>query len=333
MTENIAENTVEETAAAVTEVVETAKEPYVPVAVTIKTMLEAGAHFGHKAERWHPKMLPFIFGVRNKVHIINLDTTLEYWEKARKFVVDVTSRGGRILFVGTKPQAREAIKEAAERCGAYYVNNRWLGGTLSNLATIRNSISRMNKLQDLLRQAENKEGGVRIAKKERLAIAKQVEKLITNLGGIKDMVKPPEVVFIVDICKETIAVAESLKLHIPVIALVDTNVDPSKIKFPIPSNDDATGAIQLFANAIADAAIEGHKVYEARMTENNLTKREERAASDDKGGEPVVERRGRSDNNRKNRGGRFTKATNRSESKEDEEVKTESADEATEVKE
>jgi len=282
----------EETNVATSQVaVETVQEPYTPVAVTIKSMLEAGAHFGHKAERWNPKMLPFIFGVRNKVHIINLDTTLEYWEKARKFVVDVTSRGGRLLLVGTKTQAHDIIKDAAERCGAHYVNNRWLGGTLSNLTTIRNSIARMEKLQGLLRQAENKEGGVRIAKKERLSMAKQLEKLSNNLGGIKDMVKQPDVVFIVDICKETIAVAESLKLHIPVIALVDTNADPSKIQFPIPSNDDASGAIKLFVNAIADAAIEGRAIYDAKMIEIEAAKREEARTKGSEKGEMTVEKR------------------------------------------
>ena len=285
------------------EAIET-KEPYSPVQVNIKTMLEAGAHFGHKAERWNPKMLPFIYGVRNRVHIINLDITQEYWEKARKYVVDVTSRGGRVLFVGTKPQARDIIKEAAERCGAYYVNHRWLGGTLSNLTTIRNSIARMNKIQDLLQKAENKESGVRIAKKERMAMAKQLEKLTVNLGGIKDMTKQPDIVFIVDICKETIAVAESLKLHIPVIALVDTNTDPTKIQYPIPSNDDASGAIELFANAISDAVNEGRKVYEAKMVEIDLARREEARAGGDDKKDPVVEKRGSRGGSRASKGQR-----------------------------
>ena len=306
------------------------QEPYSPVQVNIKTMLEAGAHFGHKAERWNPKMLPFIYGVRNRVHIINLDTTLEYWEKARKYIVDVTSRGGRVLFVGTKPQAREIIKEAAERCGAYYVNNRWLGGTLSNLTTIRNSIARMNKIQDLLQKAENKESGVRIAKKERMAMAKQLEKLTVNLGGIKDMVKQPDIVFIVDICKETIAVAESLKLHIPVIALVDTNTDPTKIQYPIPSNDDASGAIELFANAVSDAVNEGRKEYEAKMVEIDLARREEAHANGGEKKDPIVEKRGSRGGSRAGKGQRRDSKAPKSDAKEVEsETKEESSEEVT----
>ncbi len=280
-------------------VIETQPE-YVPVPVNIRTMLEAGAHFGHKAERWNPKMLPFIFGVRNKIHIINLDITLEMWEKARRYVVDVTSRGGRLLMVGTKPQAREIIRAAAQRSGTFYVNNRWLGGTLSNLTTIRNSIARMKKLESLLEQTAQPDSGIRLSKKERLGISRQVEKLEVNLSGIRDMVKHPDVVFIVDINKESIAVAEALKLHIPVIAMVDTNVDPSKIRFPIPCNDDATGAIRLFVNAIADAAIEGRSIYEARLAEMEATqqRREERHAeavgdAPAAAGEPGVVRRSR----------------------------------------
>jgi len=279
---------------------------YQPVPVTIKTLLEAGAHFGHKAERWNPKMLPYIYGARNKIHIINLDITLEMWEKARKFIVDITSRGGRLLLVGTKPQAREVIKSAADRCGAFYCNNRWLGGTMSNLTTIRNSVSRMKKLEELLRQAENPDSGVRLAKKERLAISRQLAKLEVNLGGIREMVKHPDVVFVVDINKESIAVAEALKLHVPVIAIVDTNVDPSKIRFPIPCNDDATGAIRLLVNGVADAALEGRRIYEARLAEmESQQRREERqprvehprqaapAGGEAAPAEPAVEKRAR----------------------------------------
>ena len=287
-------------------------------------MLEAGAHFGHKAERWNPKMLPYIFGVRNRVHIINLDTTLECWQKARKYIVEVASRGGKVLFVGTKQQAREAVKEAAERCGAYYVNNRWLGGTLSNLATIRNSISRMNKLNELVKKSETKDSGVRIAKKERMSIAKQVGKLMVNLGGITEMNRQPDLVFIVDICKETIAISESLKLHIPVVALADTNSDPTKIQFPIPCNDDAVGAITLFLNAVADAVIEGKQVYEAHRHEIDMKREEQRHASDGK--EPTTERRARPGN--RARGAKKNSATQSGEAKAEEAATEEASTEA-----
>ena len=293
----------EQTGAAGVAAVEPAAAPeYSPVPVSIKTLLEAGAHFGHKAERWNPKMLPYIYGERNKIHIINLDITIEMWERARKFVLDIASRGGKVLMVGTKPQAREVIRSAALRCGSFYVNNRWLGGTMSNLSTIRNSVSRMKKLEELLRQAETPDSGIRLAKKERLEISRQLAKLEINLGGIRDMNKHPDVVFVVDINKESIAVAEALKLHIPVIALVDTNVDPSKIRFPIPCNDDAAGAIRLLVNGAADAVLEGRKMYEARLAEmESQQRREERHRPEPRpapkaeaaAGEPAVEKRSR----------------------------------------
>lgn len=233
--------------------------------VSIKTLLDAGAHFGHQASRWNPKMLPYIFGVRNSVHIINLDLTLDHWTKARKFIADVCSRGGEVLFVGTKTQARDIMIESAARSGCYSVTTRWLGGTLSNFGTIKNSISRMKKLETLLEQAEDEESDVKLGKKERLTIARNLEKLDANIGGIRNMKKLPDLIFIVDVNKESIAVAEANRLRIPVVALVDSNCDPQPIAFPIPANDDASRTIRLFTEAAADAVIEGKKTYLSRI--------------------------------------------------------------------
>lgn len=237
--------------------------------VTIKTLLDAGAHFGHQTERWNPKMMPYIYGARNNVHIINLDLTLKLWERARKFAADIVSRGGNILFVGTKQQARDIVKAEAERCGAFHVTTRWLGGTLSNFQTIRNSLERMKKMEQLLMQAEDPTSGVKISKKEKLNISRQLAKLEGSLGGIRQMRRVPDVVFVVDINKEEIAVAESRKLKIPVMALVDTNVNPESIDFPIPSNDDAVRAIKLFTASLADAILQARAEFEARKAKDD----------------------------------------------------------------
>jgi small subunit ribosomal protein S2 len=233
--------------------------------VTVKTLLDAGAHFGHQTERWNPKMLPFIFGERNGVHILNLDHTMRKWEIARKFIVDRVSLGGSCLFVGTKAQSREIIKREAERCGGFYVTTRWLGGTLTNFQTIKKSIQRMTKLEELLASAEAEGSKVRLSKKEKLNITRQIEKLTANIGGIRNMKKTPDVLFVVDINKEDLSVNEAKRLHIPVVALVDSNVNPNAVDFPIPSNDDASKTVELFSAAIADAVIEGNEIYKARM--------------------------------------------------------------------
>jgi len=235
-----------------------------PAGVTIRSMLDAGAHFGHQTHRWNPRMLPYIFGERNGVHIVNLDLTMKLWERARKYIVDTTSRGGNILFVGTKLQARDVVRTEAERCGAFSVTTRWLGGTLSNFQTIKNSIDRMRKLEELLAEAEKPETKVRLVKKEKLSIAREVEKLSANLGGIRGLKKLPDVLFVIDVVKEDIAVAEARRLHIPVVALVDTNADPSLVDFPIPANDDAARTIKLFVSAVADAVAEGRAQFDAR---------------------------------------------------------------------
>ena len=235
-----------------------------PVTVSVKTLLEAGAHYGHQSDKWNPKMLPFLYGEKNKVHIINLDQTMARWEKARKAIVDVCALGGNILFVGTKLQAREVIIQQANRCGASYVTTRWLGGTLSNFQTLKKSIERMRKMEDLLAKANEEGSTIKLTKKERLFMAKQITKLDANLGGLRNLKKPPEIVFIVDTTKESIAVAESRRLHIPVVAVVDSNANPQVITHPIPANDDATKTIALFSAAVADAVLEGRKIYETR---------------------------------------------------------------------
>jgi small subunit ribosomal protein S2 len=233
--------------------------------ITIRTLMDAGAHYGHQTQRWNPKMLPYVYGARNGVHIINLDLTLRKWEIARKYIVDRVSLGGNVLIVGTKQQAKEIVKEEASRCGAFFVSSRWLGGCLSNFQTIKNSIERMRKLENLLAEANQENSKVRLAKKERLDISRQLEKLEANLGGIRNMKKIPDVIFVIDIVKEEIAIAEATRLHIPVVALVDTNGDPGKVAFPIPSNDDASRTLKLFMSALADAILEGRAIYNARF--------------------------------------------------------------------
>lgn len=268
-------------------------EPYTPVPVEIKSLLEAGAHYGHKVEKWNPKMLPYIYTQRNKIHIINLDLTMELWRKARKFVLDVVSRGGSVLIVGTKDQARDAVEQAARRCGAHYINRRWLGGTLSNFQTIKNSINRMGKLEELLREAEDPESKVKIAKKERLNIARQLKKLGINLGGIRELKKAPDLLFVIDVKKEAIAVAEAHRLHIPVVALVDTNVDPTVATMPIPSNDDASGTIRLFVNALADAVIEGSEQYQMRLRDREASAAKRREQDVAAAAQRAADRKGR----------------------------------------
>lgn len=227
--------------------------------VSIKSLIEAGAHFGHQVDRWNPKMLPYIFGQRNGVHIVNLDITMKSWAKARDFLQKVAADGGKVLIVGTKLQAREIVKAEAERCGAFHVTTRWLGGTLTNLRTIKRSIEKMKKMEDMLAKAEDPDSDVTLNKKERLTISKKLDKLQAQIGGIREMKRPPEALFVIDINKESIAVAEAKRLGIPVVALVDTNTDPESVEFPIPSNDDAARTIRLLVGAAADAVNEGRK--------------------------------------------------------------------------
>ena len=223
--------------------------------ISMKQLLEAGVHFGHQTRKWNPKMAKYIFTARNDIHIINLEQTSELIDKAYNFVRDVVASGKSVLFVGTKKQAQEAVKEEALRCGMYYVNNRWLGGTLTNFKTIRQRIERLNKLNQM-----EKVGEFELLPKKEVALLKhEREKLETNLGGIKDMHEMPGVIFIVDSTKEHICVKEAKALHIPMVGLIDTNCDPSDIGYVIPGNDDAIRSVKLIASAIADAVIEARE--------------------------------------------------------------------------
>ena len=242
------------------------------VPITMQALLEAGVHFGHQTQRWNPRMTPYIFAAKNGVHIINLDLTQKAWQRARKAVVEVASRGKTLLFVATKKQAREIIKTEAARCGAYYVVTRWLGGTLTNFQTIRNSIDRMRKLEDLLTKSQDEKSDVKLHKKEQLMITRELQKLEANLGGIRDMRDVPGMIVVVDVNKEAISVAEARRLKIPVVALVDTNCSPDNIDYVIPSNDDAARAIRLFMRSIADAVIEGKNIFGSRFQQAEQAK-------------------------------------------------------------
>jgi small subunit ribosomal protein S2 len=221
--------------------------------ITIKQMLEAGLHFGHQTRRWNPKMKPYIFAPRNGIYIINLDKTISLFRKAYQNVVQEASKGGSVLFVGTKRQAQTIIKEEAVRSGMYYINHRWLGGTLTNFQTIKKSVDRLKSIE-----AMQEDGSIsKFPKKEILLMEKERIKLERNIGGIKNMRSLPSVVFVIDPNKEQIAVKEANTLHIPVIALADTNCNPDGISLIIPGNDDAIRAIKLIASAIADAVLDG----------------------------------------------------------------------------
>jgi small subunit ribosomal protein S2 len=214
-------------------------------------LLEAGVHFGHQTKRWNPKMKPFIFEKRNAIYIINLGKTVEQLDEATKFLSEVTSRRGKVLFVGCKKQAQEAIKEAALACGQFYVNQRWLGGTLTNLTTLRKSIARMKYIEDLEKKPEYSKMG----KQEISAVKREGEKLKRNLEGIRDMEKHPDAIVVIDTMREGIAVAEANRLNIPVVAIVDTNADPDLIKYPIAGNDDAIRAIRIVLQKLVDAIV------------------------------------------------------------------------------
>ncbi|MBW8269311.1 30S ribosomal protein S2 [Caldovatus aquaticus] len=220
--------------------------------VTLRQLLEAGVHFGHHTRRWNPKMAPYIFGVRNQVHILDLRQTVPMLERALRAIRDVVAAGGRVLFVGTKKAAAEYVAEAAKRCGQYYVNHRWLGGTLTNWKTITASIRRLRQLEEQL--AGNTAG---LTKKEILMLTRQRDKLERALGGIKEMGGLPDILFVIDTVKEKLAIEEANKLGIPVVAVVDSNSDPSGIAYPIPGNDDAIRAINLYCDLVAAAVLDG----------------------------------------------------------------------------
>ncbi len=223
--------------------------------VSMKQLLEAGVHFGHQTRRWNPKMAPYIYTERNGIYIIDLQKTVKKLEEAYNFVRDCSANGGYVLFVGTKKQAQDAIKEEATRCGGYYVNARWLGGMLTNFRTMRTRIDRLAQL----RKMEEDGTFAMLPKKEVIKHQGEIEKLEKYLGGVKEMKKLPAALFIVDPRKERNAIAEARKLNIPIVAIVDTNCDPDEIDYVIPGNDDAIRAIRLIASAMANAAIEGRQ--------------------------------------------------------------------------
>lgn len=225
--------------------------------VTLKDLLEAGAHFGHQTKRWNPKMKPYIFMEKNGIHIIDLEKTLEGVHKACDAVRSAAQAGKSVLFLGTKPQAKNVIREEAARCGMPYVTERWLGGTLTNFNTVRQSLSKLEHLEKI-----EQDGSIeQFSKKEALKMAKEKEKLLRALGGIRDMSDLPAMIFIVDTKKETNAVREARRLKIPIIGLIDTNADPEEVDFPVPANDDAMRAISLFCRVFADACLDGRAKF------------------------------------------------------------------------
>ena len=241
--------------------------------VAMKQLLEAGVHFGHQTRRWDPKMAEYIFQARNGIHIIDLQKTSKKLDEAYAFVKEQAEEGKDVLFVGTKKQAQECMKEAALKCNMYYVDQRWLGGMLTNFGTIRARVERLKKLEEM----QNDGTFEILPKKEVMGLKKEMEKLEKNLGGIKDMTKLPGVLFIVDPKKERIAILEARKLHIPVVGLIDTNCNPEDVDYPIPGNDDAIRAVKLIADVIANAVIEGRQgevVEEAEPAMQEETEKE-----------------------------------------------------------
>ena len=227
---------------------------------SMRQLLEAGIHFGHQTHRWNPKMAPYIFGARSNIHIIDLSQTVPLLHQALVQIRDVAAGGGRILFVGTKRQASDVIKESATRCAQYYVNHRWLGGMLTNWQTISNSIARLRELEGKLGDTDQ----TGLTKKELLKLTREKDKLDRALGGIKDMGKPPNLMVVIDTNKEAIAIKEARKLGIPIVAILDSNCNPEDADFPIPGNDDAVRAISLYCDLMADAVLDG-------MTENAIS--------------------------------------------------------------
>lgn len=239
--------------------------------VTMKELLEAGAHFGHRKSAWNPKMEPYIYQRRNHMHIIDLTKTVKLLGEAYDFVKELASEGKLILFIGTKPQAKKCIQEEADRCGCAYINNRWLGGFLTNFSTIKKRIERLSHLE-----REEKEGlWEKLPKKEETKLRKKLEKLKRNLGGVKNVDSLPDVLYITDVRTENTALKEAINLGIPVVALIDSNIDPEVADYPIPANDDAIKSIKLITGKIADAVIEGRDIFEEKKIVEEKKKVEE----------------------------------------------------------
>lgn len=238
--------------------------------VTMKQLLEAGVHFGHQTKRWNPKMAQYIFGARNNIHIIDLQKTLAKIKEAYRFVRNIVANNQTVLFVGTKRQAQEIIKEEAERCGMFYVNQRWWGGMLTNFSTIRQSVERLKKLEQLQQESKS----TTLTKKELAKIEKEKLKLVKGLSGIRDMEDLPGAIFVIDLPQEAIAVSEAIKLEIPIVALVDTNCDPERITYVIPGNDDAIRSIKLITHLVAEAVVEGKELREKEEVKEELPQEE-----------------------------------------------------------
>lgn len=241
-----------------------------PDNTTIKQLLEAGAHFGHQTSRWNPSMKRYIFTKRNNIHIIDLEQTSAMLDAACEYVKQIAAEGGHILFVGTKKQAQDAIEEEAKRCGMYYVNQRWIGGTLTNFSTIQDRIDYLVRLEDQQSRGEFS----RLPKKEALKLTEKIEKLNRQMGGFKEMVNLPTVMFVIDSIKEKIALAEARRVGIPIVGIADTNSNPSDLDYPIPANDDAIRAIKLVCNKIAEAIIEGKNSQAAEIDTEEQEKSE-----------------------------------------------------------
>lgn len=259
----------------------------------ISDLLEAGVHFGHQKRRWNPRMKPFIYKEKNGIHIIDVRITLEKLKEANDMLTSLAEEGKQVIFVGTKKQAKKSVREDAERCDMFYVSERWIGGTLTNFKTIKNSIDTLNEIEEMEKDGVRWE---KISKKERLRLTRRKEKLLRNLSGIREMKKAPDCMIVFDIMKENIAVKEARKLNIPLIGLVDTNSDPREVDIPIPANDDAIRSVKLFTRSFADAIIEGRDKYvknkefiekkkksDSQGSGNKKPKKEPRKAEPEKG--------------------------------------------------
>ncbi|MDD5605567.1 MAG: 30S ribosomal protein S2 [Dehalococcoidales bacterium] len=252
-----------------------------PDTATIKELLEAGAHFGHQTSRWHPKMKRYIFTKRNKIHIVDLEKTAELLDKACQYVKQLVADGGKILFVGTKKQAQSIIEEEALRCNMYFINQRWIGGILTNFSTIQSRMDYLVRLEDQQERGEFQ----RLPKKEARKKIEEIERLNKNMGGFKEMTSLPDAIYIVDPAKERIAIAEARKMGIPLVAIVDTNCNPDEIDFPIPANDDAIRAIKLITGKIASAVIEGQNLNQTISADatTEMDEAEQTAVSEEAG--------------------------------------------------
>lgn len=253
--------------------------------VTMKDLLECGVHFGHQTRRWNPKMKPFIFGVRKNIHIIDLQKTLRYFRYTYNIVREAASQGKVIMFVGTKRQASDAIKEVAQKVNVPYVNYRWLGGMLTNFSTIKRSVRKL----EIIEEMESSGQIDLLTKKEKLMLLRKKEKLTQYLGGVRHLKKAPDMLFVIDVVKEKIAVAEARRLGIPVVAPLDTNCDPDKVDYPIPGNDDAIRSIQLFCKEMSEAIIEGREMNADNLNENDFAESSERVPASDKEKQEVLQ--------------------------------------------